>query len=35
MTGFNLGCVDSVDTLKLDNVKINDGLNHPLDKKKK
>ncbi len=35
MTGFNLGCVDSIDTFKLDNVKINDGLNHPLDKKKK
>ena len=34
MTGFNLGCLDNVDTFELDNVKINDGLNHPLDKKK-
>ena len=33
MTGFNLGCVDEIDTLKLENVLINDGLNHPLDKK--
>ena len=34
MTGFNLGCVDSINTFKLNDVKINDGLNHPLDKKK-
>ena len=34
MTGFNLGCLDNVDTFELENVKINDGLNHPLDKKK-
>ena len=34
MTGFNLGCLDNVDTFELNNVKINDGLNHPLDKKK-
>ena len=34
MTGFNLGCLDNVDTFELDDVKINDGLNHPLDKEK-
>ena len=33
MTGFNLGCIDDVDTFDLKNVAINDGLNHPLDKK--
>ena len=33
MTGFNLGCIDDVDTFKLDNVATNDGHNHPLDKK--
>ena len=33
MTGFNLGCIDDIDTLKLDNVNIIDGQNHPLDKK--
>ena len=34
MTGFNLGCLDSVDTFELSDVNINDGINHPLDKKK-
>ena len=33
MTGFNLGCVDDVNTFKLDEVPVNDGENHPLDKK--
>ena len=33
MTGFNLGCVDKVDTFDLKNIVINDGHNHPLDKK--
>ena len=33
MTGFNVGCLDSVDTFKLENVSVNDGQNHPLDKK--
>ena len=33
MTGFNLGCVDEVDIFKLDKILVNDGLNHPLDKK--
>ncbi len=33
MTGFNLGCIEEVDTFKLSNISINDGNNHPLDKK--
>ena len=33
MTGFNVGCMDDVDVFKLENVTINDGYNHPLDKK--
>jgi len=33
MTGFNVGCLESVDTFKLENVSVNDGQNHPLDKK--
>ena len=33
MTGFNLGCVDEIDTFRLDDISINDGKNHPLDKK--
>ena len=33
MTGFNLGCIDEIDTFQLKNISINDGLNHPLDKK--
>ena len=33
MTGFNLGCIDEIDTFKLNNILINDGQNHPLDKK--
>ena len=33
MTGFNLGCIDEIDTFDLKNVSINDGQNHPLDKK--
>ena len=33
MTGFNLGCIDEIDTFKLKNISINDGQNHPLDKK--
>ena len=32
--GFNMGCIDEVDTFKLNNISINDGNNHPLDKKK-
>jgi len=33
MTGFNVGCVDEIDNFNLKEIKINDGLNHPLDKK--
>ncbi len=33
MTGFNLGCIDEIDTLNLKNISVNDGHNHPLDKK--
>ena len=33
MTGFNVGCIDDIDTFKLENISVNDGLNHPLDKK--
>ena len=33
MTGFNLGCIDEINTLDLKNIVINDGHNHPLDKK--
>ena len=32
MTGFNLGCIDEVDTFNLKEIFINDGHNHPLDK---
>ena len=33
MTGFNTGCVDQIDTFELKNITVNDGQNHPLDKK--
>jgi hypothetical protein len=33
MTVFNLGCVDEIDTFKLKDIVVNDGQNHPLDKK--
>ena len=33
MTGFNIGCIDNFDTKKIDDIQINDGQNHPLDKK--
>ena len=33
MTGFNLGCVEDIDTFKFKDILINDGQNHPLDKK--
>ncbi len=33
MTGFNVGCIDDIDMFKLQNVGVNDGQNHPLDKK--
>ena len=34
LTGFNVGCIDEIDTFKLNNINIADGINHPLDKKK-
>tara|TARA_B100000242_G_scaffold274815_1_gene229416 strand:+ start:3157 stop:3516 length:360 start_codon:yes stop_codon:yes gene_type:complete len=33
MTGFNIGCIDEIDSFEIKNISINDGLNHPLDKK--
>ena len=33
LTGFNLACIDEVDIFKLEDIPINDGHNHPLDKK--
>ena len=33
MTGFNLGCLDDINTFELKDILINDGHNHPLDKK--
>ena len=33
MNGFNVGCIDDIDIFKLENISVNDGLNHPLDKK--
>ena len=33
MTGFNLGCIDEIDTFDFKDILINDGHNHPLDKK--
>ena len=33
MTGFNLGCIEDIDTFKFKDILINDGQNHPLDKK--
>ena len=33
LTGFNVGCLEEFDTLKLKDVSMIDGQNHPLDKK--
>jgi len=33
MTGFNLGCIDEIDSLSLKDISINDGHNHPLNQK--
>ena len=33
LTGFNLGCIDEIDTFTLKEINIADGNNHPLDKK--
>ncbi len=32
LTGFNVGCIDSINTFKLENINVADGQNHPLDK---
>ena len=34
ITGFNIGCIDSINTFQIKEIKVNDGLNHPLDLKK-
>ena len=33
MTGFNVACIDEIDTFQLKNINLNDVFNHPLDKK--
>ena len=33
MTGFNVGCIDEININDLEDIHINDGYNHPLDKK--
>ena len=33
MTGFNVGCVDEIDTFKMSDIAVLDGNNHPLDQK--
>ena len=33
ITGFNVACVDEIDTFELKDITINNGQNHPLDKK--
>ncbi len=33
MTGFNLGCLDDINTFNIKEISIIDGYNHPLDKK--
>ena len=33
LTGFNLGCLEDFDIFQLKDVAVNDGQNHPLDKK--
>ena len=33
MTGFNVGCVDEIDTFKMNDIAVLDGNNHPLDQK--
>ena len=29
--GFNVGCLEGVNPFKIDNVQVNDGINHPAD----
>ena len=33
MTGFNVGCIDEINTFDMKEIPVNDGQNHPLDKK--
>tara|TARA_B100001121_G_C18391117_1_gene480822 strand:+ start:138 stop:497 length:360 start_codon:yes stop_codon:yes gene_type:complete len=33
MTGFNIGCIDEIDTFNLKDIQIIDGEHHPLDNK--
>jgi hypothetical protein len=33
MTGINLGCIDEINIFDLKDITVNDGQNHPLDKK--
>ena len=33
MTGFNIGCIEDINTFLLKDIFINDGKNHPLDNK--
>ena len=33
VTGLNLGCIDGIDVFQLKDIAVNDGKNHPLDKK--
>ncbi len=33
MTAFNVGCIDVIDSFKIENINLADGNNHPLDKK--
>ena len=33
MSGFNLGCIDEIDTFKMNDIAVLDGNNHPLDQK--
>ncbi len=34
LTAFNIGCIDEIDSFKINNINVADGNNHPLDKKK-
>ena len=34
MYGINVACVEEINSFELENVAVNDGINHPLDQKK-
>jgi hypothetical protein len=34
MYGINVACVEGINSFELENVVVNDGINHPLDQKK-